>query len=80
MAVIVDGRKVSIVGLVPGVRSSKLVWTTHGMLVAYAGAATATATTGALHATPRANVRRLIPRVLVRLSADAGMPLLSPMW
>ena len=49
------------------------------MLLANAGAATEMAASGALHATPRVTVRRvMVLLVLLVLRSDAGMPLPSP--
>ena len=51
------------------------------MLLANAGAATEMAASGALHATPRVTVRRvMVLLVVLVLRSDAGMPLPSPMW
>ena len=53
--------------------------TWHGMLLANAGAATEMAASGAVQATPRVTVRRvMVLLVLLVVPSDAGMPLPSP--
>ena len=79
VAVMLDGRKVRTLGVVPTWSPSKLVCTEHGgLLVANAGAATETIAIGAVHAAPRATVLREIVRLELWCCPFPGMLLLSP--